>query len=227
MVKLIFFCRRRRDITHVRYAQSLLEGHVPLALQHHPLMRRYVVNIVEQSPGGWDDLDSIGELGFDSLDDFRHRLYDSAEGQRIIERDVAAFMGGAYAYATTQHLQRGVPRAASGGTRSAGVKLVCPIVRRPGMSHADFVEHWLGSHVPLALRHHPGMSVYVTNVVDARLTPGAPDIDGIAELHFSSPDAFAAGLYDSPRGAEVIRRDIGRFIGRTAAYRVAEYVQKS
>src|SRR5206468_495613 len=54
MVKLVFLCRRRSDLTHERYVARLLEGHVPLALRHHPTLRRYVVNIVEgrRAPGG-------------------------------------------------------------------------------------------------------------------------------------------------------------------------------
>jgi uncharacterized protein (TIGR02118 family) len=226
MVKLVFLCRRRSDITHDRYTDLLLSGHVPLALKHHPAMRRYVVNIVEQTPAGWDALDSIGELWFDSLDDFRDRLYDSPAGRQIVERDVARFMGGADAYVTTEHLQKKFAATPVSGTRSAGVKLVCPVIRRSGMTHADFVEHWLNRHVALALAHHPGMTKYVTNVVEQRLGNAGPDLDGIAELHFASAQALSAGMFDSAAGERLIRDDMARFIGRTAAYRVAEYPQK-
>jgi uncharacterized protein (TIGR02118 family) len=226
MVKLIFLCRRREDITHARYSELLLSGHVPIALKHHPAMRRYVVNIVEQSPAGWDALDSIGELSFDSLDDFRDRLYDSPAGRQIVERDVAGFMRGADAYVTTEHVQRAPSASQPVGTRAPDVKLVCPVVRRDGMSHQEFVAHWFTRHVPLALQHHPRMSRYVTNVVDQRLGDSGPQLDGIAELHFPSAQALATGMFDSPEGERIIRDDMARFIGRTAAYRVAEYPQK-
>lgn len=225
-MKLIFLCRRRADISHPRYVELLLDGHVPLALAHHPTLRRYVVNIVEESPPGWDDLDSIGELSFDTLEDFQQRLYDSAEGRRIIERDVAGFMGGAQAYATTEYVQRAAAVSAALGTRTAGVKLVCPIVRCPDLTHAAFVSHWLEHHVPLALELHPGMTKYVTNVVDARLSGAGPDLDGIAELHFGAAQALQAGIFASRQAEQRVRQDIDRFIGRTAAYRVAEYPQK-
>jgi len=226
MVKLIFLCRRRPDITHAHYAERLLSGHVPIALKHHPTMRRYVVNIVEHSPAGWEELDSIGELSFNSLADFRERLYDSPAGERIVQQDVAGFMGGAHAYATTEHVQRSPAGTAQMGTRSPGVKLVCPLVRRPDMMHAAFVDHWLSKHVELALRHHPAMIKYVTNVVDHRLADTAPELDGIAELHFPSAEATREGLFDGPEGERIIREDIARFIGRTAAYRVAEFIQQ-
>jgi uncharacterized protein (TIGR02118 family) len=226
MLKLIFFCHRRHAVTHARYAELLLDGHVPLALKHHPTLRRYVVNIVEQSPPGWEEEDSVGELWFDTLADFHERLYDSPEGKQMIERDVAGFMGGAAGYVTTEHVQRAASGAVAPGTRSPGVKLICPLVRRDDMRHAAFVDHWLQQHVPLALQHHPGMSKYVTNVVESRLVDSAPALDGIAELHFPSLDALRGGMFDSPDGERIIREDIARFIGRTAAYRVAEYVQR-
>src|SRR2546427_6245366 len=106
MVKLVFLCRRRPDLTHEQYVARLLEGHVPLALRHHPTLRRYVVNIVEGTRGPAPPLDSIGELWFDTLADYRERLYDSPAGAAIIARDVAGFMGSTAADGTTQHLRR-------------------------------------------------------------------------------------------------------------------------
>ena len=135
MPKLVFLCRRRPDLTHERYAELLLDGHVPLALRHHPTMRKYVVNVVEGLRAGAEPLDSIGELSFDSLDDFRDRLYDSDGGRRVIERDVAGFMGGAHAYVTREHVHKDAPRTVALGERSPGIKIV-GLVRRPdGMTH--------------------------------------------------------------------------------------------
>lgn len=226
MVKLIFLCRRRPDLSHARYAELLLRGHVPIALRHHPTLRAYVVNVVEQTQPGLPELDSVGELSFDTLADYRERLYDSPEGQEIVQRDVAGFMGGADAYATTAHVQKDLRPAPPLGARTPGVKMVCPIVRAPHLTHEAFVEHWLQRHVPLALRHHPGLAKYVTNVVDQRLSATGPALDGISELHFASAQALADGLFDSPAGERIIRDDIPRFIGHTAAYVVAEHIQK-
>ncbi len=225
MVKLIFFCRRRSDLTHTQYVERLLGSHVPIALRHHPRLRRYVVNIVEGRIGGGADYDSIGELSFDSLDDFEHHLYDTDAGRTAVERDVRTFMAAADAYVTAEHVQK--PGAAPViGERSSGVKLICPIQRAGGMSHAQFVEHWLQQHVPLALVHHPGLSRYVTNVVDRRLSDGGEEWDGVAELHFATADDLEHRMYDSAAGERIIAADIDRFIGRRAAYRVAQYVHK-
>jgi len=225
MVKMMFLCRRRADIDHARYVAMVLEDHVPLALRHHPAMRAYVVNVVEASPPGWRELDSVAALGFDSFDEYRDRLYDSEAGRAIIGRDVARFMGGAAAYVTREHVQHDAVALAPLGTRTPLVKLVCPVRRCLDLTHDAFVAHWLERHVPLALRHHPGLVRYVTNVVEESLGDAEP-LDGIAELCFADETRLRARLFDSPEGERVIRDDIARFIGATAAYRAREYVQK-
>jgi uncharacterized protein (TIGR02118 family) len=225
MVKLIFLCQRRPDITHERYVELLLNGHVPIALRHHPSMRRYTVNIVEQNRAGEQELDSVGQLWFDTVADYRERLYDSAEGQRVVQRDVAGFMGGAHAYATSEHVQKAVGDRPL-GQRTPGVKMFCPLRRRADQTHAQFVEHWLTAHVPLALEHHPLMVRYVTNVVDQRLSDDAPEWDGFAEISFASAADARDRLFGSPQGERIVRDDIARFIGHTFPYLVGEYVQK-
>ena len=225
MVKLIFLCSRRRDITHERYADLLLNGHVPIALRHHPTLRRYTVNIVEQAPATEEALDSIGELWFDSLSDYRERLYDSPEGERVVQRDVAGFMGGAHAYAATEHVQKAVSQRQL-GQRTPGIKMICPLRRRADLTHAQFVEHWLTRHVPLALEHHPQMVRYVTNVVDQRLSTSGPEWDGFAEISFASAADARERRFASPAGERIVRDDIARFIGHTFPYYAGEYVQK-
>jgi uncharacterized protein (TIGR02118 family) len=227
MIKLLFFCRRRPEITHERYSERLLARHVPLALRHHPTLRRYVVNLVEHSPPDAAPLDSIGELHFDTLFDYRERLYDSPEGRAIVERDVAEFLKDADAHATTEHVHKAQHPAMLPGLASPGVKLVCPVRRHPALTHEQFARHWLERHVPLALAYHPGLSKYVTNVVDARLSDTGPGWDGIAELQFASEDDWRAHMYDSPAGEQVIRADVARFIAHGVAYRVREYVQRA
>jgi len=224
MTKLFFLCRRRGDLTHDEYVERLLGGHVPLALAHHPTLRRYVVNVVEATRGPAPPLDSIGTLWFDSLADYRERLYDSPGGERAIAGDVAGFLGRADAYATTEHVQRAPADPPSLG-RTPGVKLLVALGRAPGQSREDFLRHWLERHVPLALEHH-GMSRYVTSVVDERLGGDAPPYDGFAEIQFASAEDLERRLYLSAEGKAAIERDVGRFLGTIHAYYVAEHVAR-
>ena len=227
MVKLIFLCRRRPELSHAEYAERLLRGHVPLALRHHPTMRGYVVNIVESTGAGIEALDSIGELTFDDMADYEERLFDSPEGRTAIERDVASFLGGADAYVTTPHVQLDdAPPRTAPGVRSPGVKLICPVRRRPDLSREAFLDHWFRMHAPIARAHHPGLVRYLTNVVERRVGSGGPEWDGFTELHFGSAEDIAGGLFDSPDGERLVREDIVKFLAHAGAYRVTEYVQR-
>ena len=75
-------------------------------------------------------------------------------------------------------------------------------------------------HAPLARRHHPALSRYVQNVVVEPVTPGAAEVDGIAELGFRSIEDMTARMYDSPEGAAIIRADVHRFIDAATGWRV-------
>ncbi len=216
MVKLVFLCRRRADITHADYARLLLDGHVPLALKHHPTMRQYIVNIVEAVPAGAPELDSIGALYFDDLAEFRERLYDSPAGARIIARDVQGFMGGAHAYATTEHVHLESDTPAVRGERSPGTKLVCLLERRAGMTHAEFIDYWVHRYVPQVLRATRGLTGHTTSVVDVPVSDDAPPLDAIAEF------GFRADAEDAP----ALPADAARCVGQVTTYRVGAYLQK-
>ncbi|HLY38200.1 MAG TPA: EthD domain-containing protein [Candidatus Binatia bacterium] len=220
MVKLVFLCRRRPELTHAQYVAHLLDRHVPLALRHHPTLRRYVVNIVESTRGPVPAFDSIGELWFDTLDDYRIRLYDSPEGERTIVADVASFLAAADAYATVEHVQRAPASQPIG--RTPGDKLFACLKRPAAQTKDAFVTHWLTHHAPLALRHH-ATTRYVTNVVEQRLSRTGADYDGFAELVFP-PGEIARGMYLSPEGQREIEADMPRFIGTVHAYVVSEHV---
>src|SRR5436309_2518445 len=85
-----------------------------------------------------------------------------------------------------------------------GIERIVFIKRLPLLSHEEFADHWLTRHTPLARRHHPGMCRYVQNLVTGTVTPGAPEVDGIAELGFASRADMEQRMYDSPRGRDVI-----------------------
>jgi uncharacterized protein (TIGR02118 family) len=231
MRKLVFLCSRRPDITHERYAELLVHGHIKVALVHHPALRKYVVNVVDNTfAPGPRELDSIGELSFASLADYRERLYDSPEGKVIVQRDVAGFMGGADAYECNEIVQREPkphgPVADPAPPRSAGVKLILALKRKPDQSHQQFADYWLRVHAPLVLEHGAHLAKYVTNVVDSRLSDAGADWDGFAELHFSSQEEFAAHTAGHGSGHDPVREDTANFVGTMAVYLVSEYVAK-
>ncbi len=92
--------------------------------------------------------------------------------------------------------------------------------RSAGLSREEFAEHWTNVHAPLARKHHPTLVRYVQNIVIEPVTPGAPEVDGVAELGFRSLKDVHQRMYDSPAGAEIIRRDIQRFLDVPAGWRM-------
>lgn len=91
MIKVVFLVRRAPGLSHDEFVRHLLEHHVPLALRHHPRLRRYASSLVVPSTPNTQGYDAIGELWFDSFEDFREGLYDSDDGRRVIREDVARF----------------------------------------------------------------------------------------------------------------------------------------
>jgi uncharacterized protein (TIGR02118 family) len=98
------------------------------------------------------------------------------------------------------------------GARAVGFNRVALVPRLPSITHEQFADHWTNRHGPIALHHHPGIGRYVQNIVTRTLTPGAPDWDGIAELHFVRTEDFTDRMYDSADGKAIVRADVKRFI---------------
>ncbi len=95
------------------------------------------------------------------------------------------------------------------------------VVRLPALPAADFRDHWLHRHAPLATSvsgacgyqqlHSDGSA---TRVLNARLGFGGPDFDGIGRLLFpTTPAMYAARATDEVRA--VATADEMRFIDHT------------
>ncbi|MCE2391495.1 MAG: EthD domain-containing protein [Proteobacteria bacterium] len=132
----------------------------------------------------------------------------------------------AHAYRIDEKLQWDYVRDWPLGRRSPGFNQIAFVVRRGDRTRAEFARHWDEVHGPLARRHHPGIWRYVQNVVSERLTRGAPDWDGFAELHFRSLEDFEQRYFDSERGREILRADVAEFIDAPLGRRLltSEYV---
>lgn len=124
------------------------------------------------------------------------------------------------AYLADERVQWDYERDWPDGTPSPGVKRMSFVRRVPAIDHGEFARHWGEQHAPLARVHHPGIWRYVQNVVIEPLTGTAPELDGIAELHFRSYDDLQHRMYDSDEGKEIIRADVRRFLDAPAGWRM-------
>ena len=81
--------------------------------------------------------------------------------------------------------------------------------KKEGLSHDEFVHHWLNKHAALCVRL-PGLRRYSVNLVDRKRFPKF-DYDGFSELWFDSEEALIAA-FNSPEGKTLLA-DLPNFAG--------------
>jgi uncharacterized protein (TIGR02118 family) len=106
------------------------------------------------------------------------------------------------------------------------IKSISLLTRKAGMTHDQFIRHWVDVHAPLALAV-PGLRRYVqSHIVEERTRPDIPtteiDVDGIAELWYDDHEVMARA-HTSPQ-AQALFADGALFIGRIKTYTVEEKV---
>ena len=104
------------------------------------------------------------------------------------------------------------------------IKLLSLLTRKEGITHEQFVSHWLEIHAPLA-HAVPGVRRYVqSHITGTRSRPDIADtgveVDGIAELWYDDMPAFerAAATPEMKR----LTDDGALFIGRIKTYVIDE-----
>jgi uncharacterized protein (TIGR02118 family) len=106
------------------------------------------------------------------------------------------------------------------------IKSISMLVRREGLTHAQFVKHWLEIHAPLA-HAVPGLRRYVqSHIIEERTRPDIPtmpgEVDGIAELWFDDRESMTRSM--STPEAKALHADGALFIGRIKSFTVEEKV---
>jgi len=104
------------------------------------------------------------------------------------------------------------------------IKRLSLLSRKEGMTHEDFVRHWVEVHAPLA-HAVPGLRRYVqSHITDQPTRPDIPaldvEIDGIAELWYD--DAATMAQANASPEARRLFEDGAKFIGRIKMFTVEE-----
>ena len=104
------------------------------------------------------------------------------------------------------------------------IKVVGLLTRKPELTHAQFVDHWLNIHGPLA-HAVPGVRRYVqSHIIGSRSRPDIPEtaveIDGIAELWYDDEAALARAAVTPEM--KRLTDDGALFIGRIKTYVIEE-----
>ena len=106
------------------------------------------------------------------------------------------------------------------------IKSIALLTRKDGMTHEQFVRHWVDIHAPLA-RAVPGLRRYVqSHILAERKRPDIPalevEVDGVAELWYDDAESMARAMA-SPE-SKALHADGALFIGRIKSYTVEERV---
>ena len=96
------------------------------------------------------------------------------------------------------------------------IKRASLLGRKPGISHEEFVRHWVEIHAPMA-RACPGIGRYALTIVKSASTRKDVaayeiQVDGIAELWFKTQADYEA--YSASPATKRLRDDGATFIGR-------------
>jgi uncharacterized protein (TIGR02118 family) len=106
------------------------------------------------------------------------------------------------------------------------IKSVSLLTRKAGLSHEEFVTHWLEVHAPLA-HAVAGMRRYVqSHIVGERTRPDIPatdvEVDGVAETWYD--DLTAMERANASPEAKALHADGALFIGRIKSFITEEKV---
>lgn len=96
------------------------------------------------------------------------------------------------------------------GERTPGFNQIAFLKKPPRLTYGGWLEHWMGHHTEVAVTTQSNF-YYCQNIVQRRLTHGAPDWDGIVEECFptaalTSQEAFFDAVGDQARFKENVQR---------------------
>ncbi len=220
MQKLFTVIGAREGLDRAAFHRQLLRERAPRLLEGCGSLRRYVVNLVDVEPKveqrAAPRYDAATEMWFETLDDYR-----ACEDE--IGRSLHGLAGVAYTYHVSERIQLDEQAPVGPGSRSPGVKAVYLTRRIEGLSEEEAKRRWK-AHAPLAVKHHSGMAKYVQNGVYSAITPGAPVIHGVAELHFPTLADLEERMYDSAEGRQAIAADVAGLVAESTVLYTSEYV---
>ena len=106
------------------------------------------------------------------------------------------------------------------------VKSLSLLTRKAGLTHEQFIKHWVEVHAPLA-HAVPGLRRYVqSHILEERRRPDIPatdvEVDGIAELWFENRATMEWALASPEMAA--LHADGALFIGGNKTFVVEEKV---
>lgn len=226
---------RKEGMTHEEFVDYWQTNHTPIARDIEGVVKYSTVQPVTPEAA---EFDGLAELYFDDLDALHDALgsegsrdYDPAKGKaKEAREDVDNFLD-------IEERPRFIGEVVVqkddvDGDTDGLYKHSAFLVRKEGMTHEEFVDHWQNNHTPIA-REIEGVVKYDTVLPT---NPEAAEFDGVAELYFEDLDALHDALgsegsrdYDPAKGkAKEAREDVNNFlaIGERPRFIGRETVQR-
>jgi uncharacterized protein (TIGR02118 family) len=219
MYKHIALLVRKSDMSHEEFVDHWQNTHTPIAKEIEGVVRYQQVlpNDAEVA-----EFDGIAELYFDDLDALHAALgsegsrdYDPAKGKaKEAREDVSNFL--AIDERPRFIGEEIIQKDETDGDTDGLYKHSAFLVRKDGMTHEEFIDHWQNTHTPIA-KEIEGVVRYATVLPT---DPENAEFDGVAELYFESLDDLHAALggegsrdYDPAKGkAKEAREDVDNFL---------------
>ncbi|MDG5776383.1 EthD family reductase [Haloarculaceae archaeon H-GB2-1] len=219
MFKHVALLVRKAGLTHEEFVAYWQTNHTPIARDIEGVVRYTTVLPVDPDAS---EFDGIAELSFEDLDALHDALgsegsrdYDPEKGKaREAREDVDNFLA---VEERPRLIGEEVLRKDETGPDTTGLyKHSAFLVRKDGLTHEEFRDHWLNEHVPIA-REIPGVVRYATVLPT---DPENAEFDGVAELYFEDLDALRAALgHESARDydpddpkSRAAREDVDEFL---------------
>ncbi|WP_134672372.1 EthD domain-containing protein [Halorussus marinus] len=219
MYKHVALLVRKEGLTHEEFVDHWQTEHAPIAREIDGV-RRYQT-VLPTDPGN-AEFDGIAELYFEDLDALHDALgsegsrdYDPEKGTaKAAREDVDNFL--AVEKRPRFVGEEVVQRDDVDGDTDGLYKHSAFLVRKEGLTHEEFVDHWQTEHTPIA-REIDGVVRYATVLPT---DPENAEFDGVAELYFEDLDALHDALgsegsrdYDPEKGtAKAAREDVDNFL---------------
>ena len=216
MFKVIALIARRTDMTREQFVEYYANNHVKLVWRVFPWTADYRRNFIDLSqsimaPGvTTPDFDSITEMWFDDRAGYDRMLNTHAQPEldATMKADEGRFMDRTKTrfFIVNEH----GATAAAAPENVPGFKVMALLGKKPGLSKAEFIDHYENRHVPLIKSMFDGIVEYRRSYVDltgAILSDGVapPDFDVVTELWFKDRAGYEAMLA-GPGNPEVAKR---------------------
>ncbi|WP_396613581.1 EthD family reductase (plasmid) [Haloferax sp. S1W] len=219
MYKHVALLVRQSDMSHEAFVEHWQNTHTPIAKDIEGVVRYQQVLPTEPEHA---EFDGLAELYFETLDDLHEAL--GSEGSRDYDptkeiaakarRDVDNFLD-VERRPRLIGKERVVKDEVDGDTDGL-YKHSAFLVRKDGMTHEQFLDHWQNTHTPIA-KEIEGVVRYCQVVPT---DPENAEFDGIAELYFDDIDKLYDALgsegsrdYEAKGGkAAEAREDVDNFL---------------